>query len=164
MLVRRLRAAWPRTKIVLRANSGFCRDRMLPRCDQNNVKYVVGVARNVRLLEANAVLMKKTEEKFNRTGKKQRLFTAFDYAARYWKRPCWVIAKAEHTEKGANPRFIRTNVVGDPQKIYNQSYCARAGHGEPGERADDALRRPGERPPLVGESAASARIRASIYP
>src|ERR1039457_2786398 len=104
LLVQRLKAAWPRTKIVLRADSGFCRDR---------------------LLEENAGLMQKAEEEFNRTGKKQRLFTAFDYAALTWKGPRWVIAKAEHTEKGANPRFILTNIVGDPQKIYDRRYCAR---------------------------------------
>jgi hypothetical protein len=125
LLVKRLKAAWPRTKIVLRADSGFCRDRMLTWCDQNDVKYVVGMARNSRLLEANAELMRQAEEEFNRTGKKQRLFTAFDYAALTWKMPRWVIAKAEHTERGANPRFILTNVVGAAQKIYDQRYCAR---------------------------------------
>ena len=125
LLVKRLRAAWPRTKIVIRADSGFCRDRMLTWCDQHDVKYVVGIARNERLLEANAGLMKRAEEQFSETGKKQRLFTAFDYAALTWQRPRWVIAKAEHTEKGANPRFIVTNIVGDPKKIYDQRYCAR---------------------------------------
>jgi hypothetical protein len=72
LLVKRLRAAWPRTKIVIRADSGFCRDRMLTWCDQNDVKYVVGIARNDRLLEANAELLKTAEEEFKRTGKKQR--------------------------------------------------------------------------------------------
>ena len=67
---------------------------MLTWCDENDVKYVVGVARNERLLEVNAALMKKAEEEFNRTGKKQRLFTAFDYAAHTWRGPRWVIAKA----------------------------------------------------------------------
>jgi len=125
LLVKRLRAAWPRTKIVIRADSGFCRDRMLTWCDQNDVKYVIGLARNSRLQEANAELMQKAEEEFKRTGKKQRLFAAFDHAALTWKAPRWVIAKAEHTEKGANPRFILTNIVGGAQKIYDQRYCAR---------------------------------------
>lgn len=125
LLVKRLKAAWPRTKIVIRADSGFCRDRMLTWCDQHDVKYVVGMARNSRLLEHNAVLMKTAEEEFNRTGNKQRLFAAFDYAALTWRGPRWVIAKAEHTDKGANPRFLVTNVVGDAQKIYDQRYCAR---------------------------------------
>jgi hypothetical protein len=125
LLVRRLKSAWPRTKIVLRADSGFCRDRMLTWCDQNDVKYVVGIARNSRLQEENAGLMQQAEQEFARTGKKQRLFTAFDYAALTWKHPRWVIAKAEHTEQGSNPRFILTNIVGDPQQIYDRRYCAR---------------------------------------
>jgi hypothetical protein len=125
LLVKRLKAAWPRTKIVIRADSGFCRDRMLTWCDRSDVKYVIGLARNSRLLEHNAPLMQRAEKEFNRTGKKQRLFAAFDYAALTWQGPRWVIAKAEHTDKGANPRFLVTNVVGDPQKIYDKRYCAR---------------------------------------
>jgi hypothetical protein len=125
LLAKRLKAAWPRTKVVIRADSGFCRDRMLTWCDRNDVKYVIGVARNSRLQEASAELMSNAEEEFKRTGKKQRLFAAFDHAALTWKAPRWVIAKAEHTEKGANPRFILTNIVGDAQKIYDQRYCVR---------------------------------------
>ena len=86
---------------------------------------MIGLARNSRLQEANAELMQKAEEEFKRTGIKQRLFAAFDHAALAWKAPRWVIAKAEHTEKGANPRFILTNIVGGAQKIYDQRYCAR---------------------------------------
>ena len=125
LLVKRLRAAWPRTKIMIRADSGFCRDRMLTWCDRHEVKYVIGLARNSRLLEANASLMRQAEKEFNRTGQKQRLFTGFDYAALTWTMPRWVIAKAEHTDKGPNPRFIVTNVVGDAQKLYDRRYCAR---------------------------------------
>lgn len=125
LLVQRLRQAWPRVKIVLRADSGFCRDRVLGWCERHDIKYVVGIARNERLLEENAPLMRQAEAEFARTGRKQRLFTAFDYAAAKWRRIRWVIAKAEHTDKGANPRFIVTNVVGDPQKIYDRRYCAR---------------------------------------
>jgi hypothetical protein len=125
LLVKRLRAAWPRTKIVLRADSGFCRDRMLTWCDQNEVKYIVGLARNSRLLEANARLMRQAEAEFNRTGQKQRLFSAFDYAALTWRRVRWVIAKAEHSKMGANPRFVVTNIVGDSQRLYDRRYCAR---------------------------------------
>jgi hypothetical protein len=110
---------------VIRADSGFCRDRMLTWCDRNDVKYVIGLARNSRLQEASAELMGKAEEEFKRTGIKQRLFAAFDHAALTWKAPRWVIAKAEHTEKGSNPRFILTNIVGGAQKIYDQRYCAR---------------------------------------
>ncbi len=125
LLVQRLRKAWPRTKIVFRGDSGFCRDLLLGWCDRNEVKYVVGIARNARLVAAAAKLMRKAEKDFKHTGKKQRLFEAFDYAADSWRQVRWVIAKAEHTEKGDNPRFIVTNIVGDSQLIYDRRYCAR---------------------------------------
>ena len=125
LLVQRLRAEWPRTKIVLRADSGFCRERILGWCDRHDVKYIVGIARNERLLAENAQLMQRAEAAFARTGEKQRLFDAFHYRAGSWRIVRWVIAKAEHTKMGANPRFIVTNVVGDAQKIYDRRYCAR---------------------------------------
>jgi hypothetical protein len=125
LLVTRLRRAWPRTKIVFRADSGFCRDLLLNWCDRNEVKYVVGIARNERLLAEAAELMKGAQQRYEQTKQKQRLFSAFDYAAGKWQRVRWVIAKAEHSEKGSNPRFILTNIVGDAQKLYDRRYCQR---------------------------------------
>jgi hypothetical protein len=125
LLVTRLRQAWPRTKLVFRADSGFCRDLLLSWCDRHDVKYVVGIARNARLLALAGALMRKAERQFKKTKEKQRLFTAFDYAAGPWQRLRWVIAKAEHTDKGSNPRFIVTNVVGDSQRLYDRRYCQR---------------------------------------
>lgn len=125
LLVTRLRRAWPRTKIVFRGDSGFCRDLLLSWCDRHEVKYVVGIARNSRLQEKTAKLMRRAEKQFGKTGQKQRLFTAFDYAAGTWRRVRWVIAKAEHSEQGSNPRFIVTNIVGDARKIYDRRYCQR---------------------------------------
>ena len=125
LLVQRLRQAWPRVKIVFRADSGFCRDRLLSWCDSHDVKYVVGIARNERLLAMASPLLKQAEERHAQTQQKQRLFTEFDYAANTWRRVRWVIAKAEHTDKGSNPRFVITNIVGDPQKIYDRRYCQR---------------------------------------
>src|ERR1017187_6875598 len=64
-------------------------------------------------------------QEFKKTGQKQRLFTAFDYAALTWHRVRWVIAKAEHSKMGANPRFVVTNIVADSQRLYDRRYCAR---------------------------------------
>ena len=125
LLVTRLRQAWPRTTFVFRADSGFCRDRLLSWCDRHDVKYVVGLARNERLLALAAPLLRRAETQFRKTQQKQRLFTAFNYAAGSWRQVRWVIAKAEHTAKGSNPRFILTNIVGDSQKIYDRRYCQR---------------------------------------
>jgi hypothetical protein len=125
LLVTRLRRAWPRTRIVFRADSGFCRDLLLSWCDRHDVKYVVGIARNDRLLAEATDLIKDAEQRYNQSQVKQRLFTAFDYAAGKWQRIRWIIAKAEHSDKGSNPRFIVTNIVGDAQKIYDRRYCQR---------------------------------------
>jgi hypothetical protein len=125
LLVTRLRQVWPRTKIVFRADSGFCRDLLLSWCDRHDVKYLVGIARNERLLALAAPLLRRAQRQFKKTQQKQRLFTAFDYAAGTWRRLRWVIAKAEHTDKGSNPRFILTNIVGDGQRIYDRRYCQR---------------------------------------
>ena len=125
LLVEHIRKVWPRTKIVMRADSGFCRDLMLTWCDRHDVKYIVWIARNSRLQAKAAELRATAAERYEATGEKQRLFTAFYYAAGPWRRLRWVIAKAEHTAKGSNPRFIVTNIVGDPQHLYDRHYCER---------------------------------------
>lgn len=74
-----------------------------------------------------------------------------------------MIAKAEHTEKRANPRFIVTNIVGDPQKIYYQRYFARGEMENRVKGANDARRRLSERPPLVGELMEAASIGFGLH-
>jgi len=135
LLVQRLRKAWPRTKIVFRADSGFCRERIMAYCDNHDIKYIIGVARNSRLIEHAADLMQQARDDFEQSGQKQRLFDDFDYRAKSWGWWRWVVCKAEHTDKGSNPRFIVTNIVGEPQKLYDQRYCAR---GEMENRIKDA--------------------------
>jgi len=89
------------------------------------VKYIVGIARNSRLLEESEELMERACVLYESTGKKQRLFDRFDYAAGSWSWIRSVIVKAEHGSKGANPRFIVTNIVGNPKHLYDQHYCIR---------------------------------------
>jgi len=110
---------------VFRADSGFCRDLLLTWCDRNEVKYVVGLARNERLLALAGALMRKAERQFKKTEQKAAALYGVRLRGRYWQRLRWVIAKAEHTDKGSNPRFIVTNVVGDSQRIYDRRYCQR---------------------------------------
>ena len=69
--------------------------------------------------------MQNAEVTFNDTQEKQRLFSEFNYAAESWSKKRRIIGKAEYTEHGANPRFIATNLVGDPQDLYDKIYCAR---------------------------------------
>jgi hypothetical protein len=125
LLVRRLRAAWPGVKVTLRADSGFCRWRLMRWCDSNGVGYVLGLGRNVVLERRAADAIAEAERRFRRTGQPQRIFASFAYAAQTWDRPRRVIVKAEHTAQGPNPRFLVVNVPGDPRELYEDVYCQR---------------------------------------
>ena len=125
LLVERLRAAWPKVKITIRADSGFCRWRLLRWCDSRGIGYVIGLAQN-KILKNKAIdLIARAERQYLQTGETQRLFGSFSYAAGTWNRARRVIVKAEHLEKGANPRFIVVNVPGDAQELYEDVYCQR---------------------------------------
>jgi hypothetical protein len=125
LLVKRLRQEWPEVKIIFRGDSGFCRDLMLRWCDKHNVGYITGIGSNNRLLKASVDLRTKAAEEFERTQEKQKLFGEFEYAAKTWKANRKIIVKAEHTSKGANPRFTVTNLSGAPQMLYEEVYCGR---------------------------------------
>ena len=125
LLVKRFRQVWPNVKIIFRGDSGFCRWRMLRWCDRHDVKYIVGLAKNSRLLKLAGPLMQQAQQQFEQTQQKQRLFGELTYAAGTWDQERRVIAKAEHTEQGANPRFVVTNLEGLGQTLYEQTYCAR---------------------------------------
>jgi hypothetical protein len=124
-LVRALRERWPEVKIILRADSGFCRWKMLRWCESHQVDYIVGIAKNERLKALSAKLEQRAERKYRKSGEKVRLFKRFKYKADSWDKKRCIIAKAEHTAQGANPRFIVTGLAGNVQKIYDQVYCAR---------------------------------------
>lgn len=124
-LVQQLRATWPNVRIIFRGDSGFCRRRILHWCERNAVDYVVGLARNARLKAMAATWMEQAETGFSESGMKQRIFGHFEYAAKTWNHPRRVIAKAEYTALGSNPRFILTTLTGDPQCLYDRLYCAR---------------------------------------
>jgi len=127
LLVARLRQAWPAVKITVRGDSGFCRWKMLRWCDRHDVDYVVGIAKNPALLRLAGPLMGAAKEQFEQTKQKQRIFGEFAYAAGTWDKPRRTIAKAEHGERGENPRFVVVGpgVGGEPQALYDELYCAR---------------------------------------
>jgi hypothetical protein len=125
LLVKRLREAWPKVKIIVRADSGFCRHKMLSWCEREDVEYIIGIAKNKRILSLSASQRQKAEQNHEETGEKQRLFSTIYYAAGTWKRKRKIIVKAEHNNKGANPRFVITNIEEDEQTLYENLYCAR---------------------------------------
>jgi hypothetical protein len=125
LLVDKLRAAWPEVKITIRADSGFCRWRLMRWCDSHDIGYVLGLAQNPALHRAARDEIARAQRQFQQTGQPQRLFGSFSYAASTWDRTRRVIVKAEHTAQGANPRFVVANVPGDPQELYEDVYCQR---------------------------------------
>ena len=125
LLVARLRAAWPEVHLIVRGDSGFCRWRMLHWCEWASVDYIIGLARNPRLEALGAPLMAEAQAAYALAPQKQRRFAWLDYAAATWDRERRVIAKAEYSAQGTNPRFVVTSLAGDPQELYDRVYCAR---------------------------------------
>ncbi len=125
LLIKRLRRAWPEVRIIVRADSGFCRWRLLSWCERHGVGYIIGLAKNARLAALAAPEMAAAKTCFEATGLKQRRFADLCYGARSWDHERRVIARLEHMDKGANPRFVVTNLEGEGKDLYERLYCAR---------------------------------------
>ena len=132
-IVGQIRAAWPEVKIILRGDSGFCRNELMSWCEQNQIDYVFGLARNQRLRRIIGPQMWQATEQWRQTGKPARVFTEFSYKTRKRKKGGWererrVVAKAEHIDGKENPRFVVTSLSAErwqAQSLYEQLYCAR---------------------------------------
>ena len=124
-LVQRLRQVWPRVKILVRGDAGFCRWRRLRWCEQNKVHYLIGLAKNARVQALAQPLIEPAEQAFLQTQEKQRHLGEVNYAADTWDKERRVLVKAEHTDRGSNPRFVVTNLEGAAQTLYDEGYCAR---------------------------------------
>jgi Transposase DDE domain group 1 len=128
-IVAQVRARWPATRIVLRADSGFARDGLMAWCEENGVDFLFGLARNVRLTRMIGAELVEARDESQATGQPARRFKEFSWTTRKsWSRPRRVIAKAEWTKGEANPRFIVTSLTaadGDGRRLYENVYCAR---------------------------------------
>lgn len=125
LLVKRLRQAWPQVRIILRADSGFCRHKMLSWCERKDLGYIVGLAKNARLNKHAGRAMARAEAAYRQSGETQRLFAELSYGAKTWDRERRVIARLAHGAKGANPRYVVTNLEGDGKELYELLYCQR---------------------------------------
>jgi hypothetical protein len=125
LLVTRLRKTWPNTRFVVRGDSGFCRRRLLQWCERSDVGYVIGLARNARLHAAVELAEASLADAYAASHTKQRLVGEFDYAAKSWPHERRVITRLEYGDQGTNPRFIVTNLPGDPVQLYEHLYCQR---------------------------------------
>jgi len=128
-IVAQIRQAWPQVKITLRGDSGFCREELMAWCEQEGVDYVLGLARNERLQAEIVTEQAQAAAEYAQTGRAARVFKEFRYQTRKsWSRARRVIAKAEHLEKGPNPRFVVTSLGAGSwaaRALYEDLYCAR---------------------------------------
>ncbi len=128
-IVKQIRQSWPEVKIILRADSGFCREPLMSWCEANRVDYVLGFARNERLRRIIETEMQQAAALHRETGQAARVFTEFAYETNTsWSRPRRVVAKAEHIEGKENPRYVVTSLEAAnwaAQKLYEELYCAR---------------------------------------
>jgi len=129
-IVGRIRAAWPAVRIIVRADSGFCREELIKWCEDNGAHYVLGFARNERLRRKIEPQMQQAVQIHQQTGKPARVFTEFPYQTTTgsWSRSRRVVAKAEQLDGKENPRFVVTNLSAEEwaaQRLYEELYCGR---------------------------------------
>lgn len=125
-LIRAIRRHWPRTGILLRADSHYGTPEVLDLCDSLGLSYVFGLSKNARLREQVQTLEASTADRHARKGQKPRRFKSFSYAARSWSKERRVIARVEVGPMGRDTRFIVTNLMGPRGKhLYEKLYSAR---------------------------------------
>ncbi len=128
-IVGQIRTRWKSTRIIVRADSGFCREELMAWCETHQVDYVFGLARNQRLRKKITRPLRQAQQQHRQSGKPARVFSQFFYRTRKsWSRRRRVVAKAEHLEKGENPRFLVTSLSvehWEARALYEQLYCAR---------------------------------------
>jgi len=129
-IVEQIRQAWPQTRIVIRGDSGFCREPLMRWCEhQENVDFVLGLAKNERLTRRISKQLRKAKRKCRETGQAARSYKDFSYRTRKsWSCSRRVVGKAEHLPKGSNPRFVVTSIAAeeiDARTLYEVEYCGR---------------------------------------
>src|SRR5208282_4673223 len=132
-IVAQIRAAWPEVKIILRGDSGFCRNQLMSWCENHGVDFVFGMARNQRLRKIIGAELQQAKQRWQESGKPARVLVEFPYRTRKRKKSGWererrVVAKAEHIDGKENPRFVVTSLPSaawEGKVLYEKLYCAR---------------------------------------
>ena len=132
-IMEQIRMAWPEVKIILRGDSGFCRNELMSWCETHGVDFVFGLARNQRLRKIIGAEMQEATQQWQQTGQPARVFSEFPYQTKKTKKGGWerqrrVAAKAEQIDGKQNPRFVVTSLTKEEwpaQALYEELYCAR---------------------------------------
>ena len=155
-IVNQIRARWPKVRIIVRGDSGFCREELMAWCETHDVGYLLGLAKNPRLEKLVAKALRKSQRRSLQTGRASRRFRELRYRTRKsWSRTRRVVAKAEYLAKGANPRFVVTNLdakTAGAQRLYEELYCLR---GEMENRIKE------QQPGLFADRTSTATLRAN---
>lgn len=126
LLVGRLRQTFPKTRIIIRGDSGFMRTRLLHWCERQGVGYVLGMPTNSRLRALAQPFVDRARERFETTGRKSRAFALLeDYRAGSWPYARLIVVRAEVGSQGEDARFVVTNLHDDARVLYEELYCAR---------------------------------------
>jgi hypothetical protein len=132
-IVQIIKKAFPDVEIILRGDGGFYSPTLLNYCDRYGYKYILGFSKNPVLerLSQNVVIASKLFFKDAPSQESFRLFDEYEYQAGSWDYARHVIVKAERLPDGSNlegkenTRYIVTNMLGPPQELYEDVYCAR---------------------------------------
>jgi hypothetical protein len=130
-IVAQIRLAWPEVKIIVRGDSGFCRNELMSWCENNGVDFVFGLARNQRLRKIIGAQMHEATQQWHKTHQPARVVSEFLYKTKKTKKGGWdrerrVVAKAEQIEGKENPRFVVTSLTSErwaAQALYEQLYA-----------------------------------------
>ena len=127
-LLRAIRANWPKTEILLRADSHYCSPEVLDWCRANGLDYILGVAPTTTLRRHIGDLEASTQARFEAAPKdgKARRFKEFLDGAASWSRVERIIARVEAGADGTDTRFIVTNLdTRNARVLYEDLYCRR---------------------------------------
>jgi Transposase DDE domain group 1 len=125
-VIRRIRARWPKVDILVRGDGHYGRPEAMSWCERNRVGYVFGLAGNKVLLAQVAGLAEEAAvSRIEGEAARVRRFGEFAYAAKTWGVERRVIARVEASDRGADSRFVVTNLAGTPRWLYEALYCAR---------------------------------------
>ena len=129
LIVAEVRRRCPHARITVRGDGGFCREELMAWCEAHAVYYVLGLARNARLLELLTPALGRARERACLCGGRTREFADLQYRTLdSWSRERRVVGKAEYLGDKDNPRFIVTNLPADAQPaapLYEDVYCGR---------------------------------------
>jgi hypothetical protein len=128
-IITRIRERWPAVRILLRGDSGFCREQIMSWCEAHGIDYVLGLAKNSRLKVLVADALAQAKAAYEASGQAARVFKDLRYQTHEsWSVERRVVGKAEHLSKGENPRFIVSSIrveEQDARTLYEECYCAR---------------------------------------